>query len=148
MYSMDEVLNVTMAILLGSSGLQRVTLNSDATDPFDGSPEYKLNNVTRSMTTGELRRIMESTIDELKRIDADAIPNNYVITTIMRYANLSLGNVTRSFDDPNTPVGNIVPMGFDPRIPPVINFMVYLTPPSGGRKSKRSKKRRRTRKKL
>ena len=143
---MDEVLNVTMTILLGSSGQQIVTINSDAADPFDGRPEYKLNNVTRSMTTGELRRIMESTIDELKRIRA--IPTDHVITTIMRSADLSLGNVTRSFDDPNTPVGDIVPRRFSPGIPPIINFMVYLTPPSGGRKSKRNKKRRRSRKRL
>ncbi len=116
----------------------RVTDRSDAVDSQTGEPVYRLNNVRRSTTTTELRQQMESIIHNLK---ADgSIPNDYVITDIWRHADTMSRTVKDEFDK-GVIVDSIIPRIFE--LSRQVNFTVTLSPPSGGRKSRRKRKTRR-----
>ena len=131
----------TMTIMQGPLGnVQRVSNGSDATDYETGQPVYTLHNVTGSTQTTQLRQQMEQIINDLK---ADgSIPNNYIIAEIRRHANLTTRDVKNTFEN-DKPVSSIIPSVFHPDIPPEVNFVVTLSPPSGGRKSRRKRKTKR-----
>ena len=128
----------TMTIMQGPIG--RVQMVSDGFDAIDhdGQPVYTLNNVTGSTQTTQLRQQMEQIINKLKA--NGSIPNNYIIADIRRHANLTTMDVTNNLENDQT-VSTIIPSVFHPAIPPEVNFVVTLRPPSGGRKSRRKRNR-------
>jgi hypothetical protein len=83
---------------------------------------------------------MEQIISNLK--EDQSIPSNYIITDIHRRANRMTRDVKNAFEN-DEPVSNIIPSQFNPNLPPEVNFVVTLRPPSGGRKSRRKRKTKR-----
>jgi hypothetical protein len=130
----------TMTIVQGPlRNSQRVSNGSDTTEVEIEQPVYKLNNVTGSTRTTQVRQQMEQIISNLK--EDQSIPSNYIITDIQRRANRMTRDVKNAFEN-DEPVSSIIPNFFLTAIPEV-NFVVTLRPPSGGRKSRRKRKTKR-----